>query len=108
MGQLYLLMSWLLNSMEPSVSVNFTFFDRANEINDAVCDTYSMKKNASRYMRICSISGRETRTSGEYYMHFKSMIDELNQYHLFTDDVKTHKTNHKELYTCMSISSYLG
>jgi len=70
-----------------------------------VCDTYSMTKNASQVFKVSEnmfIFHQGDESLEEYYSPFKDMIDELNQYHLITNDIEILKQQLEEL--CLQVS----
>jgi len=83
------------------VSTNFVFLDTVKEICEAICDTYSMKKNVSRvfemYEDLFSLR-QDDKSLKDYYIHFKGMIDKLNRYHPVTNDIEVIKKQLDELY----------
>jgi len=101
-------MIWLLNNMKCTMSANFyvlryckRILDTAKEIWEAFCDTYFMKKNASRVFKAyeyLSSFRQSDKNIEDNYNHFKSIIDELNQYHPVTNDNEVLRKQGEELY----------
>ncbi|XP_059657703.1 uncharacterized protein LOC132304155 [Cornus florida] len=105
-----MVMSWLWNSMEPSIASTFMFVNTAKAIWDAIKETYSMDTNISRiyslYEKIFHShqSDFSSQGLGEYYSNFKSLLDELNQYHPLTTNPDVLKRQREEF----SVSIFLA
>ena len=86
--------------MKSTVSAHFMFLDAAKKKKfwEVVCDTYSMKKNASRvfeaYEDLFSLT-QGVKSLQNYYSHFKSMIVELNKYNPVTNEIEVLKSSMK-------------
>ena len=68
------------------MSARFMLLDTVKEIWEAIRDTYSMKKNVSNFWSVWG-----DKSLKDYYNHFKSMSDKLNQYHPVTNDIEVLK-----------------
>ena len=87
---------------------NFTFLNIAKEIWAITRDTYNIKKNTSQVFEVYEdlFSFRQGNKSlKDYYSYFKGMIDELNQYHLVTNDLEVLESSVKNY---MFVSFFRG
>ncbi|XP_038714646.1 uncharacterized protein LOC120008414 isoform X1 [Tripterygium wilfordii] len=98
-----LVMTWLWNSMEMSVSSNITFLNTAKGIWDALREKYFLKRRFSLlydlYDRLFSLKQGE-RSVAEYSDIFMSLVRELEIYHPKTDDVEVLKQQREEFFVC--------
>ncbi|MFV0960820.1 hypothetical protein QML37_31495, partial [Klebsiella pneumoniae] len=82
--------SWLINSMEQSVSANFTFLDTTEEIWECAKELYGEQFNAARMYHLSQKKCNLKKGSGpisEYLGTFKSMWDEMDVYAPITNDL---------------------
>ncbi|MFA1236669.1 hypothetical protein, partial [Klebsiella pneumoniae] len=82
--------SWLLNSMEPKIAVNFTFVESAEEIWRGVRELYGEQFNAARMFQLTqekSTLKKGTMAIHEYLGKFKNIWDELDIYSPLSTDL---------------------
>ncbi|KAL0379315.1 UNVERIFIED_CONTAM: Retrovirus-related Pol polyprotein from transposon RE2 [Sesamum radiatum] len=87
-------MTWLLNSMQESVSANIMFLTTAKDMWDTLHDMYSNEKNISRvfelYEKLFSLK-QDGRSVFAYFTSLKGTADEILLYHPLSCDAQTRK-----------------
>ncbi|KAK4388462.1 hypothetical protein Sango_2452800 [Sesamum angolense] len=103
----YSVMTWLLNSMEESVSPNVMFLTTAKAMWDAFHDMYSHEKNISRvfelYERLFSLK-QDGRAVSDYFALLKGTSDEILLYHPLSCDAQTHKSQREDFLVVKFLS----
>ncbi|CAL8996741.1 unnamed protein product, partial [Prunus brigantina] len=87
-----LVMSWLLNSMEPQVAEIFSFFDSAQHLWTAVKEMYGNQNNAARIFQLKKdIAGvyQDGKPFIEHLGKLKGMWNELDLYRPHSTDSAT-------------------
>ncbi|PIN01521.1 hypothetical protein CDL12_25970 [Handroanthus impetiginosus] len=103
-------MTWLLNSLEESVSANIMFLTSAKEMWDALHDMYSQEKNVSRvfelYEKLFSLKqdGSDARLLTDYFASLKGAADEILLYHPLGCDLQTQKLQWNEFLVAKFLS----
>ncbi|KAK4406517.1 Retrovirus-related Pol polyprotein from transposon RE1 [Sesamum angolense] len=100
-------MTWLLNSMEESVSANVMFLNTAKAMWDALHDMYSHEKNISRvfelYERLFSLK-QDGRAVSDYFALLKGTSDEILLYHPLSCDAQTRKAQWEDFLVAKFLS----
>ncbi|XP_026408129.1 uncharacterized protein LOC113303313 [Papaver somniferum] len=90
-SQDHLVMTWLLNSMEPTISNVFNFSESSKDMWDSVAELYGNQNNAARIFQLQHEIAAATQGDKpfiEHYGNLKRMWDELAIYRLHTIDPK--------------------
>ncbi|CAN6459804.1 unnamed protein product [Victoria cruziana] len=94
-----MVMSWLLNSMEPMIAEGFLFLDSAKEIWEAAAEIYGEKENLARIYQLqqeISKTVKGDRLFHVYLTQLKAMWDELQQYRPISSELEIVKKRLEE------------
>ena len=84
-----LVMTWLLNSMEPHISEIFSFSDTAHDLWTSVKEMYGHQNNAARVFQLKKDIAELQQEGKSFVKHlgaFTKVCNELNQYRPHTTD----------------------
>ncbi|KAH6798462.1 hypothetical protein C2S51_034946 [Perilla frutescens var. frutescens] len=100
-------MTWLLNSMDESVSKNIMFLDIAKAMWDALREMYSNDKNVSRvfelYEKLFSHC-QDGQSVNDYFSTLKGLADEILVYHPLSCDATTRQKQWEEFMVAKFLS----
>ncbi|KAK4402403.1 Retrovirus-related Pol polyprotein from transposon RE1 [Sesamum angolense] len=103
----YSIMTWLLNSMEESVSANIMFLTTAKAMWDALRDMYFHEKNISRvfelYERLFSLK-QDGRAVSDYFALLKGTSDEILLYHPLSSDAQIRQAQWEDFLVAKFLS----
>nr|CAD1822861.1 unnamed protein product [Ananas comosus var. bracteatus] len=107
-----LVMSWLLNSMQPAIARGYLFFDTACKIWSAAAQTYSKVGNDALVYEIRKKKLHETKqgdmTIAQYFSELSSLWQELDYYQDFNAECPSDATKFQKLMEKERVYDFLA